>query len=60
MEMMWTNLETAESEMVMRVITGKDDIAAFDRFVERWYAEGGQIITEEVQALYDASQASEQ
>ena len=60
MEMMWTNLETAESEMVMRVITGKDDISAFDRFVERWYAEGGQIITEEVQALYDASQASEQ
>ena len=46
--------------MVMRVITGKDDISAFDRFVERWYAEGGQIITEEVQALYDASQASEQ
>lgn len=42
MEMMWTNLETAESEMVMRVITGKDDISAFDRFVERWYAEGGQ------------------
>lgn len=41
MEMMWTNLETAESEMVMRVITGKDDISAFDRFVERWYAEGG-------------------
>ena len=60
MDMMWTNLETAESEMVMRVITGKDDISAFDRFVERWYAEGGQIITEEVQALYDASQASEQ
>ena len=37
-----------------------NDISAFDRFVERWYAEGGQIITEEVQALYDASQASEQ
>lgn len=55
MEMMWTNLETAENEMVMRVITGKDDISAFDEFVQRWYAEGGEIITAEVQAEYEAT-----
>ena len=54
MDMMWSNLETAEKEMTMRIITGKDDISAFDTFVEKWYNEGGSIITAEVQAMYDA------
>lgn len=54
MEMMWSNLETAEKEMALRIITGKDDISAFDAFVEKWYAEGGDMITAEVQAMYDA------
>lgn len=54
MELMWSNLETAEKEMALRIVTGKDDISAFDAFVEKWYAEGGQMITDEVQAMYDA------
>lgn len=55
MEMKWTNLDTAEKEMALRIITGKDDISAFDAFVEKWMAEGGAEITAEVQAEYDAS-----
>ena len=40
--------------MGLRIITGKDDISAFDAFVDRWYAEGGTEITAEVQAMADA------
>lgn len=54
MESKWANLETAENEMGLRIITGKDDISAFDAFVDRWYAEGGTEITAEVQAMADA------
>lgn len=54
MESKWANLETAEKEMGLRIITGKDDISAFDAFVEKWYAEGGTEILAEVQAMADA------
>lgn len=54
MEAKWANLETAEKEMALRIITGKDDITAFDDYVERWNKEGGADITEEVQALAEA------
>ena len=54
MEAKWANLETAENEMGLRIITGKDDISAFDAFVEKWYAEGGSEILAEVQAMADA------
>lgn len=50
MEAKWANLETAEKEMALRIITGKDDISAFDAFVEKWNNEGGAEITAEVQA----------
>ena len=50
MEAKWANLETAEKEMALRIITGKDDISAFDTFVEKWNNEGGSEITAEVQA----------
>jgi len=36
--------------MALRIITGKDDISAFDAFVEKWNNEGGSEITAEVQA----------
>lgn len=50
MEVKWANLETAEKEMSLRIITGKDDISAFDSFVEKWNREGGAEIIEEVRA----------
>lgn len=54
MEAKWANLETAEKEMGLRIITGKDDISAFDAFVDKWSAEGGSEILAEVQAEADA------
>lgn len=54
MEAKWANLETAEKEMSLRIITGKDDVSAFDAFVEKWNKEGGTDITAEVQAQADS------
>lgn len=34
--------------MVMKVITGKSDISAYDEFVKNWKSEGGDTILEEV------------
>lgn len=36
------------NEMVMKVITGKSDISAYDEFVKNWKSEGGDTILEEV------------
>ena len=55
MEAKWANLEAKEKEMGLRIITGKDDISAFDSYVESWNNEGGAEITAEVQQLYDES-----
>jgi len=54
MNLYWSNLETMEDSIVRAIITGHEDISAFDEFVERWYAEGGEQILEAVQAMYDA------
>lgn len=54
METKWANLETKEKEMGLRIITGKDDISAFDTYVNQWTSEGGNDITAEVQAMADA------
>lgn len=51
MEIKWPNLETAEKEIGLRIVTGKDDISAFDAYVKRWNSEGGQEITKEVRTL---------
>ena len=36
----------------MKIITGEETIDAFDRFVENFYANGGDAITEEVNEWY--------
>lgn len=54
METKWANLETKEKEMGLRIITGKDDISAFDTYVDQWTSEGGKDILTEVQAMADA------
>lgn len=48
MEAKWSNLLSMEKEMAMKVVTGKSDISAYDEFVEKWMAEGGEIILQEV------------
>ncbi|MGI6019015.1 MAG: extracellular solute-binding protein [Marvinbryantia sp.] len=48
MEAKWSNLLSMEKEMAMKVVTGKSDISAYDEFVEKWMAEGGETILQEV------------
>lgn len=47
----WSNLKSMEDETVLKIITGKSDISAFDEFVAKWKAEGGDAITKEVDAM---------
>ncbi|MEG1427734.1 MAG: hypothetical protein RSC76_08615, partial [Oscillospiraceae bacterium] len=51
MEQKWANLKKMEDETVLKIITGKSDISAFDKFVTDWKAQGGDEILKEVQAL---------
>lgn len=50
METKWANLKKLEDETMLKIITGKTDIGAFDQFVTDWKAQGGDEITAEVQA----------
>lgn len=49
----WTALDTMQKEIFLQILTGEADISAFDEFVDNWYAQGGQNITDEVQAMAD-------
>lgn len=51
MEKKWSNLQKLEDEVMLKIITGKTDVSAFDEFVEDWFAQGGQEILQEVQEL---------
>lgn len=43
-------------EAFARIIMGVEPLAAFDRYVEEWKANGGALITEEVNAWYKAKE----
>lgn len=45
------NLDTLETTAFLQIITGEKPIDYFDEFVEQWYAQGGQTITEEVRKM---------
>ena len=47
-------LKSLEDEVFTKIIAGKSSIDEFDEFVERWYAEGGQQLTDDVNAWYKA------
>ena len=51
MERRWANLQTIEEEVFLRIIIGELELDEFDAFVERWYAEGGREITDEVREV---------
>lgn len=45
-------LKDLQNETFVKIITGEETIDAFDQFVENFYANGGDAITEEVNAWY--------
>lgn len=51
MERKWSNLKKLEDETMLKIITGQEDISAFDTFVSNWHAQGGDEILKEVSAL---------
>ena len=56
-ETMGTKMATLEKMQLgtyTEIITGEEDISAFDDFVSQWYNLGGQDITDEVNAWYDS------
>lgn len=48
-----TELDKLADETFIDIITGAKDISAFDEMVERWYAIGGDVLTEEANNLYN-------
>jgi putative aldouronate transport system substrate-binding protein len=48
MKLKWTNLVKLEDETFLKIVTGEEDIAYFDEFVETWKKTGGSDITKEV------------
>ena len=49
---LWSSMRTLEDTTIMGMIVGEIDIEAnWDSFVAQWYAQGGDIITEEVNEL---------
>ncbi len=45
------NLDTLEQTTFLKIVTGEEPLDAFDKFVEDWYAQGGQTLTDEVNAV---------
>ncbi|MNJ49553.1 hypothetical protein D3C77_447910 [compost metagenome] len=49
MEKRWSNLSKLEYETFSKIIVGQEPISAFDEFVTKWKAQGGDQITKEIQ-----------
>ena len=45
------NLDTLERTTFLQIVMGEQPVDAFDQFVEDWYAQGGQTMTDEVRAM---------
>lgn len=50
----WEQLQTMEKQVYTNIIYGNESIDAFDKFVEDWYAQGGEQITKEVNEWYES------
>ena len=50
----WEQLQTMEKQVYTNIIYGNQPVEAFDEFVEEWYANGGQDITDEVNEWYQS------
>lgn len=53
MEKKWSNLKKIEDEVMLKIITGQEDVSAFDDFVANWNKQGGEEILVEVAELLD-------
>ncbi|MCM3634417.1 extracellular solute-binding protein [Paenibacillus camelliae] len=51
MQTRWSNLKKLEDETFLKIIMGSAPIEEFDTFVEKWYQQGGDQITQEVNDL---------
>ena len=45
------NLDTLEQTTFLKIVTGEQPVDSFDQFVTDWYAQGGQQMTDEVNAM---------
>jgi putative aldouronate transport system substrate-binding protein len=52
MQLYMGQLDSDFHEMAVNIVVGAEDIDFFDIFVEDWYRNGGQAITDEVNAWY--------
>ena len=52
MEDYWASLQDRELQVFTSIITGQEDIFAFDDFVAEWHRNGGDRITQEVNEWY--------
>ena len=50
MEKRWVNLRKLESDAFLQIALGKQTLDYFDEFVKQWNDQGGQTITQEVNA----------
>jgi len=46
----WSNLQTLEASVFLKIILGTEPIDSFDKFVADWKAQGGDDITAEIEA----------
>lgn len=49
------NLQKLETEAFLQIVCGVQPAEYFDEFVKQWYASGGENLTQEVQAGYEAA-----
>lgn len=48
----WTLLSKTEVETMLKIVYGRVGLDEFDKFVDEWYAKGGEQITKEVNEWY--------
>ncbi|MGC9349524.1 MAG: hypothetical protein ACP5JG_15400, partial [Anaerolineae bacterium] len=53
----WPDLSTLESETLINIVVGNEDLDYFDEFVQIWKESGGDEVTEEVSAWYRETMA---
>jgi putative aldouronate transport system substrate-binding protein len=53
-----TTLNTLTKETIVNIITGNKSVSEYESFLENWYSLGGQEITEEADAWYQASKGN--
>lgn len=51
-------LDKMQLETYTKIITGEEDISAFDTFVSQWFSLGGQDITDEVNEWYSVTHSN--